>query len=99
MTFVGRILHTDSSAYANTSFILYEAGNQGINNKKYSQTVPFTTDGNGGFQVKMAVKGEGVSICFPNKPSTDQSDAVAGTAGRTLTATNGVFDFGTIYYH
>ncbi len=95
-TFIGRILKkSDSSAYANTSFILYEEA--AVGNNLSNQKVPFTTSSDGSFSVKMNPKSGDVSLCYPDNPTTLVAGSVAGAPGYSYRTTNNVYDFGTVY--
>lgn len=85
----GQILHAkDSSAYANTSFIVYQPMVKGVFHHP-EQTVPFTTDSTGSFSISIILEGTGVEICFPDKTLI---------AGKDLYGTIGPCNFGKIYY-
>lgn len=84
---------SDSTVYANTSFVLYQRVNHSVN-KFHEEKVPITTDVNGFFNANFNMKiSNSILICWPDKVSDDTYIIeVAVPYG-----TSGEYDFGAIY--
>lgn len=84
---------SDSTTYSNTSFVLYQRVNHGVN-QFHEEKVPITTDGSGFFSARFIMKhSNGVLVCWPDKVSDD-------TFIKEITVpygTDGEYDFGVIY--
>jgi hypothetical protein len=84
---------SDSTAFANTSFVLYESSSNNATSAKVKETVQsFTTDANGYFGVNFKPQSSsGIKLFWPNDNYyQDNARAVASKNGNTT-------DFGTVY--
>jgi len=90
---VGQIFNSkDSSAYANTNFVLYQFTSRFFN-QVYTQTVPFITDSEGHFKTELDISHYGAaSLCWPDQVSDNDHIAIAA-----YHSDKGYIDFGKVY--
>lgn len=90
---VGQIFNSkDSTAWADTRFVIYQRETRHIN-QVYTQTIPFSTDKEGKFNAELDINNSALAyLCWPEHVSENSYIAVAG-----YKSTTGTIDFGKVY--